>query len=139
MAERRCRRVSALETGMQCSRTDTVVRGRSDTGELSLPARGVCLCVVGVDGAWSAWSSWSQCSVDCRRYRRRHCDNARPAVNLGRQCPGPDVDSQPCAARDRPQCTARTHGSCTTSLAYIELLYFSAKTLVFNRSLKLQN
>jgi len=30
LAERRCRRVSALETGMQCSRTDTVVRGRSD-------------------------------------------------------------------------------------------------------------
>ena len=30
--------MSALETGMQCSRTDTVVRGRSDTGELSLPA-----------------------------------------------------------------------------------------------------
>ena len=37
-AERSCRRVSAPATGTHSSRKGTVVRGHSDTDELSLPA-----------------------------------------------------------------------------------------------------
>lgn len=52
---------------------------------------------VTVDGDWSTWSSWSACSRDCRRYRRRACDNPPPANN-GRHCVGNDVDTDNCTS-----------------------------------------
>ncbi|KFD61042.1 hypothetical protein M514_12092 [Trichuris suis] len=43
-----------------------------------------------IDGDWSAWSRWSECQTDCRRQRRRVCDNPAPRHG-GQQCHGADL------------------------------------------------
>jgi len=48
-----------------------------------------------VDGDWSVWSAWSVCGTDCRRYRRRVCDNPLPEHG-GRHCQGLDLDTTGC-------------------------------------------
>uniref|UniRef100_A0A5S6QZS3 Netrin receptor UNC5 n=1 Tax=Trichuris muris TaxID=70415 RepID=A0A5S6QZS3_TRIMR len=49
-----------------------------------------------VDGDWSAWSRWSECQSDCRRQRRRVCDNPPPRHG-GQQCHGADRQWRTCS------------------------------------------
>lgn len=57
-----------------------------------------------VDGNWSPWSAWSPCGTDCRRYRRRVCDNPSPEHG-GKHCQGLDLDSANCmGSSDSARC-----------------------------------
>lgn len=56
----------------------------------------ICSIAVAVDGRWSAWSDWSECEEDCKRYKRRRCDNPSPA-NGGSNCSGREVQVSNCS------------------------------------------
>ncbi len=51
------------------------------------------------DCAWKEWGSWGLCTVTCgdgTLQRYRGIDN--PAVEDGKPCEGPNMQSQPCTA-----------------------------------------
>ncbi|XP_066569266.1 A disintegrin and metalloproteinase with thrombospondin motifs 13 [Amia ocellicauda] len=51
-----------------------------------------------VHGAWSSWSAFSPCSRTCGggvSFRKRQCNNPRPAFG-GRDCEGRDIDAELC-------------------------------------------
>ena len=53
-----------------------------------------------VHGDWGNWSSFSDCSQTCdggRKTRYRECDNPRPDYG-GRNCSGPEIDTEICNA-----------------------------------------
>ena len=38
-----------------------------------------CHSACPIDGNWSPWAKWTACGADCRRHRRRYCNNPAPA------------------------------------------------------------
>jgi len=51
-----------------------------------------------IDGNWGTWQRWSKCSLSCGtgvRYRKRKCDNPKPA-HRGKECAGSSVEHAAC-------------------------------------------
>ena len=55
-----------------------------------------------IDGNWGDWSPWSYCGNNCKKTRKRLCDNPAP-VNGGRDCSGDVEESRTCCRE--PCCT----------------------------------
>lgn len=51
---------------------------------------------VAVDEHWSSWSEWSECDTECKRYKKRKCDNSDPSYE-GENCSGKEIQIGNCS------------------------------------------
>ncbi|CAC5365513.1 Coadhesin,Thrombospondin-1,Adhesion G protein-coupled receptor B1,Mucin-like protein,Receptor-type tyrosine-protein phosphatase gamma,Hemicentin-1,Thrombospondin-2,A disintegrin and metalloproteinase with thrombospondin motifs adt-1,Properdin [Mytilus coruscus] len=70
-----------------------------------------------VDGEWSLWALWEACTATCgtgEKRRIRNCNSPAPS-NGGANCPGDQIESQPCTLIECPE--SNTAGKTVVPIA----------------------